>query len=556
MILYEFFAIICGIKTPTNIIDMSFFSALDLTQLQQKNAQLLALLGQKEALIQQQQASIQNLQHQLHLFRIARFGRKSEKDVVDAQLRLQFDDAVPVVEEEAAPEVNQTTETLTYTRNKKGTGRKPLPKSLPFIETIHDLNEDEKQCACGCALTYIGDDISEQLDVVPQMTFRVVNIRKKYACKACEETILTAKLPKQPIDKAMAAPGLLAAIIDAKFNRHMPLYRQEAMFAEANISITRGTLSNWMIKSADLLTPLVKLMEADIHSYDIAYADETPLQVLREKGRLPTQKSYMWLFIGGPPEKRAFVYQYHPTRSHQIPFAFFADFKGWLHADCYKAYITLGRLGHITHVACWAHARRYFVDVTKLSKKPGLASQVVKLIGKLYHLESELKDSQAKPDAILTRREQDAKPVLLQIKAILDEAQIKVAPQSPLGKAIFYALGHWDALLIYLQDGRPEIDNNKSERSIKPFVIGRKNWLFHGNDLGARAGSILFSLIETCKQHKVDVFSWIKYVIANIHNAQTVEQLEKLLPYNIDSQLLNDMRSIPTIIMTEKDGVN
>ncbi len=556
MILYEFFAIICDIKTPTNIIDMSFVSALDLTQLQQKNAQLLALLGQKEALIQQQQASIQNLQHQLHLFRIARFGRKSEKDVVDAQLRLQFDDAVPVVEEEAAPEVNQTTETLTYTRNKKGTGRKPLPKSLPFIETIHDLNEDEKQCACGCALTHIGDDISEQLDVVPQMTFRVVNIRKKYACKACEETILTAKLPKQPIDKAMAAPGLLAAIIDAKFNRHMPLYRQEAMFAEANISITRGTLSNWMIKSADLLTPLVKLMEADIHSYDIAYADETPLQVLREKGRLPTQKSYMWLFIGGPPEKRAFVYQYHPTRSHQIPFAFFADFKGWLHADCYKAYTTLGRLGHITHVACWAHARRYFVDVTKLSKKPGLASQVVKLIGKLYHLESELKDSQAKPDTILTRREQDAKPVLLQIKAILDEAQIKVAPQSPLGKAIFYALGHWDALLIYLQDGRLEIDNNKSERSIKPFVIGRKNWLFHGNDLGARAGSILFSLIETCKQHKVDVFSWIKYVIANIHNAQTVEQLEKLLPYNIDSQLLNDMRSIPTIIMTEKDGVN
>ena len=487
MILYEFFAIISDIKTPTNIIDMSFVSALDLTQLQQKNAQLLALLGQKEALIQQQQASIQNLQHQLHLFRIARFGRKSEKDVVDAQLRLQFDDAVPVVEEEAAPEVNQTTETLTYTRNKKGTGRKPLPKSLPFIETIHDLNEDEKQCACGCALTHIGDDISEQLDVVPQMTFRVVNIRKKYACKACEETILTAKLPKQPIDKAMAAPGLLAAI-----------------------------------------------------------------QVLREKGRLPTQKSYMWLFIGGPPEKRAFVYQYHPTRSHQIPFDFFADFKVWLHADCYKAYTTLGRLGHITHVASWADARRYFVDVTKLSKKPGLASQVVKLIGKLYHLESELKDSQAKPDAILTRREQDAKPVLLQIKAILDEAQIKVAPQSPLGKAIFYALGHWDALLIYLQDGRLEIDNNKSERSIKPFVIGRKNWVFHGNDLGARAGSILFSLIETCKQHKVDVFSWIKYVIANIHNAQTVEQLEKLLPYNIDSQLLNDMRSIPTIIMTKK----
>ena len=328
------------------------------------------------------------------------------------------------------------------------------------------------------------------------------------------------------------------------------------MFGEANISITRGTLSNWMIKSANLLTPLVKLMEADIHDYDIAYADETPLQVLKEKDRLPTQKSYMWLFIGGPPDKRAFVYQYHATRSHQIPFDFFADFKGWLHADCYKAYVVLGQLEHIKHVACWAHARRYFVDVAKASKKEGLAHQVVKLVGKLYHLERELKDKEATPEIILIRREQDAKPVLAQIKALLDDAQFKVPPKGPLGTAVFYSLNHWDALNIYLQDGRLEIDNNKSERTIKPFVIGRKNWLFHGNDVGAQAGSILFSLIETCKQHKVDVFSWLKYALANIHRAETVEQLEKMLPYNIDPVLLNDMRSIPELMMPEKDGVN
>ena len=313
---------------------MTSISALSLAELQQENARLLALLGQKDA-------TIQNLQHQLHLFRTARFGRKTEKGVVPEQLSLQFDEAELTVEEDIVPVITETTETITYTRNKKGTGRKALPKSLPFIQNIHDLNDDEKQCACGCALTHIGDDISEQLDVVPQMTFRVVNIRRKYACKGCSDTMRVAKLPKQPIDKAMAAPGLLAAIIDAKFNRHMPLYRQEAMFGEANISITRGTLSNWMIKSANLLTPLVKLMEADIHNHDIAYADETPLQVLKEKDRLPTQKSYMWLFIGGAPDKRAFVYQYHPTRSHQIPFNFFADFKGWLHADCYTGEVRM-----------------------------------------------------------------------------------------------------------------------------------------------------------------------------------------------------------------------
>ena len=528
---------------------MKSISALSLAELQQENARLLALLGQKEQ-------TIQNLQHQLHLFRTARFGRKTEKGVVPEQLSLQFDEAELTVEEDIVPVIAEKTETITYTRNKKGTGRKALPKSLPFIQNIHNLNDDEKQCVCGCSLTHIGDEISEQLDVVHQMTFRVVNIRKKYACRGCSDTIPVARLPKQPLDKAMAAPGLLAAIIDAKFHRHMPLYRQEAMFGEANISITRGTLSNWMIKSANLMTPLVKLMEEDIHNHDIAYADETPLQVLKEKDRMPTQKSYMWLFIGGPPDKRGFVYQYHPTRSHQIPFDFFADFKGWLHADCYKAYVTLGQLEHIKHVACWAHARRYFVDVAKVSKKEGLAHKIVKLVGKLYHLERELKDKEAAPETIFIRREQDAKPILTQIKALLDDAQFKVPPKSPLGTAVFYSLNHWDALNIYLQDGRLEIDNNKSERSIKPFVIGRKNWLFHGNDVGAQAVSILFSLIETCKQHKVDVFSWMKYVLANIHHAETVEYLEKLLPYNIDPLLLSDMRSIPELIMPEKDGVN
>ncbi len=529
---------------------MTAVSAQSKEQLQQEVTRLLALIGQREQ-------TIQTLQHQLHLFRTARFGRKSEKGVVPEQLSLQFDEAIPTCD----PENQDTaaahpTETITYTRTKKGTGRKPLPKSLPYIETIHDLTDDEKQCPCGCTLTHISNEVTEQLDVVPQMTFRVVHIRKKYACKACEETIKLAKLPKQPIDKSIATPGLLAAVIDAKFNRHMPLYRQEAMFREVEVSVTRGTLSNWLIKSANLLTPLVKLMEADIHDYDIAYADETSLQVLKDKDRLATQKSYMWLFIGGPPDKRAFVYQYHATRSHQIAVDFFADFNGYLHADCYKAYVALGQLEHIHHVACWAHARRYFVDVAKSSKKEGLAHQVVRLIGKLYQIERKLKDDKANPSLIFMRRVIDTRPILAEIKALLKTAELTVPPKSPLGAAIFYSIAHWEALNTYLYDGRLEIDNNRSERAIKPFVIGRKNWLFHGNDRGAQAGSILFSLIETCKQNKIEVFSWLKYVLTNIHQAQTIEQLEKLLPYNINPHLLNNMRSLPNLIMPEKRAVD
>ena len=158
-------------------------------------------------------------------------------------MALQFDEAYEASEAHTPQEVSET-ETITYTRTKKGTGRKALPKSLPYIETIHDLNDEEKQSACGCTLTHISDEVTEQLDVVPQMTFRVVHIRKKYACKGCEETIRFAKLPKQPIDKAIAAPGLLAAVINSKFNHHMPLYRQETMFTSAGISVTRATLSN------------------------------------------------------------------------------------------------------------------------------------------------------------------------------------------------------------------------------------------------------------------------------------------------------------------------
>lgn len=521
---------------------MTAVSSLTIEQLQQENERLLALIEQRDS-------TIETLRHHLQLFRHARFGRKSEKYVAPEQLCLQFDEAIATPDMPELPEAQ--TETITYTRNKKGSGRKGLPKSLPFVEQIHDLPEEEKQCACGCELTHIGEEVTEQLDVVPQMTFRVVHIRKKYACKTCEESIRLARMPKQPIDKSIAAPGLLAAVIDSKFNRHMPLFRQEAMFDEAGLSLTRGTLGNWLIKSAKLLEPLVKLMIADIHDYDIAFADETPVQVLREKDRLATQKSTMWLFIGGPPEKRAFVYQYHSTRSQQVAMDFFVDFQGFLHADCYRAYTALGELPHIYHVACWAHARRYFTDVVKTLKKEGLAHQALALIGKLYTLERKLKEDNATPAQIFMTRAQSARPILAGLHQLLDEAQTKVPPKSPVGKAVFYTLTHWESLCNYLCDGRLEIDNNRSERAIKPFVIGRKNWLFHGSGAGAHAGSILYSLIETCKHHKVDVFSWLKYTLANIRNAETMEQLEKLLPCNIDQPLLADMRGVPVFSPVE-----
>ena len=234
-------------------------------------------------------SKVETLEHQLFLFRNARFGRKSEKDAEFGQLSFQFDEADDTKVE---PEVTES-ETITYTRKKKTSGRQKLPSSLPYVEKIYDIPESLKSCACGCSMTEIGEERSEQIDIVPQMAFRVVHVRKKYACKQCEENIQVAKAPIQPIPQSVASAGMLAHVIDGKFNRHMPLYRQEDIFNRAGLSVTRATLSHWVIKSADLLSPLVKIMMDIIQNYDIAWADETPLQVLKDKDKKGPSKSYL-----------------------------------------------------------------------------------------------------------------------------------------------------------------------------------------------------------------------------------------------------------------------
>lgn len=507
-----------------------------------------------QEILSQKDNTIQSLNHQLHLFRTARFGRKSEKSIDDKQMLL-FDEAE--LDEKQDDDLNKDeAETVSYARTKNKTGRKKLPKTLPYVEKFHDLAESDKQCDCGCQLTHIGDDISEQLDVLPQVTFRVVNIKKKYACKSCEETIKSAKMPKQAFPKCMATAGLVAAIIDAKFNRHLPLYRQEDMFKSMGMPMTRATLSNWVIKAANLLKPLIDLMIKNIKQYDIAYADETVLQVINEAGKSSTSKSYMWLFIGGPPDKQSFIYQYHPNRKDSVAANFFDDFKGYLHADCYSAYTNLNQK-LIKHVACFAHARRYFMDVVKANKgKKGKAFDAVKQIAKLYGVEKTLKEQNASADEIYTQRQQQTKPILDDFHQWLMDNRDKVPPKSPLGKALFYSLKHWPSLIRFIDDGRLEIDNNRSERAIKPFVIGRKNWLFHQNDKGAHAGSVLFSLVQTCKEHDIDVFAYFKYALDNIIHCDNESEIEKLLPFNCPKNELSSQRDIPELIIPNKQVVN
>ena len=385
---------------------------------------------------------------------------------------------------------------------------------------------------------------------MPQLTYRIINIKKKYACKntECLDTIKTTPAPKQPIQKSIASPGLLASVITSKFNYHMPLYRQEDMYNRAKIDITRGTLSEWVIKSANLLSPIVKLLHDNILNYDIAFADETKLRVLNQN-KLKTDKlAYMWLFAGGKPGEECFVYQYHSGRSHQIAYDFFDDYEGYIHADCYAAYTNLDKSPLITHVACMAHARRYFMDVVKSTKNGGgLAAKAIKWFAKLYAIEKQFKEDKASIDDIYQKRQSKSATILAAFKIWLHENLSKVPPKSAIGKAFAYSINHWDSLTKYINDGRLEIDNNRSERAIKPFVIGRKNWLFHYNDIGAEAGATLYSLIETCKAHNVDVFSYFKYALTEIVFCNTVDDLEKLLPFNCPKDKLEAQRAIPQL---------
>jgi transposase len=274
-------------------------------------------------------------------------------------------------------------------------------------------------------------------------------------------------------------------------------------------------------------------MHAIICRYDIAYADETPVQVLKEKDRAASAKSMMWYFAGGAPTERCVIYEYHPTREGAVARDFFEGFTGFLHCDGYGGYQHLFADETITHVACWAHARRKFIELTKSSKHPpGTAVTLINLIKKLYELEKKFKEDNLTTDEIYTRRQTDAKPILLRIKAYLDEQSPKAPPQSGLAKAMNYTLNQWDALMTYITDGRLDIDNNASERGIKSFVIGRKNWLFYDQPTGAAAGAVIYSLIQTCKLHSVEPYAYFKYVLATIPYATIEEEFLALLPFN------------------------
>jgi len=483
-------------------------------------------------LCRQYESEIDYLNQKILLFQWKLFGRKSEKSVVDASQPSLFDEA----EEHSEEPKEETTPVPAHERRKRG--RRPLPLDLPREDVVHDLPEPEKVCGCGSALTRIGEEVSEKLDIVPAR-FRVErHIRYKYACRACEGVegdggaVKTAPMPPQIIPQGIATPGLVAFVAISKYADSLPLYRQSKMFERTGVFVPRSTLANWMVHVGMQCARLIMLLVDRIRAGPLVNIDETPVQVMKEPGRPDTSRSYMWVFLGGAPGECAVVFRYSPTRSGSVASDFLGDYSGWVQADGFAGYDALEAKPGIELLGCWAHARRKFVEVTKASPrgKTGSGDVAVAYIRKLYAIEKQGVEEKLDAEGIRALREDCARPILNEFKGWLEKRSFETPPKGLMGKAIGYTLSRWDRLTRYLKDGRLRMDNNQAENAIRPFVVGRKNWLFSGHPRGAEASANLYSLIETAKANGLEPYAYLRFLFERLPYARTTQDYERLLP--------------------------
>jgi len=500
------------------------------------------------------------LLEQIRHLRDKLFGRKSEKMADDSGARpLPLFD-MPEPEDTELPDAEEKKiEIPGHTRKKAG--RKPLPEDLPRVEVVHDLPEEEKVCGCGCQLSRIGEEVSEQLDIIPARMQVIRNIRPKYACRQCEgveddgPSVKIAPVPAQIIPKSMATAGLLAYVLTGKFVDALPFYRQEKQFIRLGVELNRATMCNWAMKAAEACQPLLNLLQEEVVSGPVVNVDETPVQVLNEPGRDPTSKSYMWLFRRGGPKKKILLYQYHPTRAGDVASAFLRGFEGYVQTDGYSGYDFLDSVPGIRHIGCWAHSRRKFMDVIKAQgknrKKTGSADVALKYIRDIYKIEKEAKKKELSAKEIYLVRQEQSKPTLEQFKKWLAIRALQTPPKGLLGKAISYTLKQWDRLVGYLEDGVLSPDNNAVENGIRPFVVGRKNWLFSGTPRGAAASAALYSLIETAKANDLEPYSYLRYIFEELPTATTLEDVEALLPWRLDKKklLLESLSGVEGVVL-------
>ncbi|MEB0141086.1 MULTISPECIES: IS66 family transposase [unclassified Undibacterium] len=467
------------------------------------------------------------------------FGASSEQS--DAQSRL-FDEAdtlaqatTPAQNLADLPAATSAEESADNKPGKTpGRGkRSPLSPALKRVDVLHDIPAHERTCPCGTPMVEIGADISEQLDIVPMQVRVLRHIRKRYGCPGSTHAPVTAALPPQPLPKSNASADFLAMLLTTKYVDGLPLARFEKVLARHGVPVPRQTLARWVIGTARLLQPLHNLVRDALFDSGVIHMDETVVQVLKEANRTATSQSYMWVQTGGPPGKPMVLFDYDPSRSAEVPTRLLDGYQGYLMTDGYTGYTQLAKTEGIEHLVCFAHVRRRFVEAVRVQAKGkrGRADEAVALIGKLYAIESQYRDAD---DATrLCARQNLSVPALAALKNWMEVTLPTVTPQSVLGKALAYMEKYWPMLERYTERGDLPIDNNRVENAIRPFVIGRKAWLFSDSAAGAHASALIYSLIETAKACGLEPYTWLRRVIRSLPLTKTVDEVEALLPWNL-----------------------
>jgi transposase len=479
---------------------------------------------------------ISHLFEQFTLARHRTFGSSSEQ--LSAQGRL-FDEAEVLAEstteaQDIAPLPPESTRPEGKDKPARGK-RGPLPAELRRVEIVHDVPEAERTCPCGTPMVVIGQDVSEQLDIVPMQVRVLRHIRLRYGCASSVHAPVTAPLPPQPLPKSNASADFLAMLLTVKFVDGLPLTRFGKMLGRCGVPVPDQTLARWVIGSRHTLQPLHNLMRDTLLGGSVLHIDETVVQVLKEKDKKPTSNSYMWVQTGGPPDKPVVIFDYDPSRSGDVPVRLLQGYRGYLMTDGYDGYNQIAQIEGIERLACLAHVRRRFVDAVKVQPKGkrGRADEAVAMIGKLYRIERDHKD--ATDEERLLARQQKSVPVLAALHEWMEKTLPVVTPKSALGTALSYMRDYWSMLTRYTERGDLPIDNNRCENSIRPFVVGRRAWLFSDTPAGANASAVIYSLVETAKANGLEPYAWLRRVLRDLPAAKTVEDVEALLPWNLKS---------------------
>ena len=504
------------------------------SELMAENELLRALLAEKDALLKNNNSRIALLEEVVRLLKLKRFAPSSEKSnpnqfALFDEAELCTDADVEEFEQQEAPK----------TRTSKPRGRKPLSADLPRKQIFLTLSDEEKAGAISTFFT----KVKEELDIIPAKV-RILEYMQEKAVFGTDEkqSFVAAELPKHPLPASLGSTGLIAHVITSKYVDGLPLYRIEKILERYGGDISRATLANYVIKSAKLFQPIINLLREHQNSGNIVAMDETRIQVLKEPEKAATSDKYMWVSLGGKPKQQSVLFHYDPSRCGDTPLYLLEGFKGYLQTDGYSGYNAACKEYKLTAVGCFDHARRKFVEAQKAQPKGkqvkvSKADVALSEINKLYRIERQIKELKENPEftaqQVVEYRQQHAIPVLEKLKVFLDKNLTKTPKDSLTHKAISYTLNQWEKLIVYCTNGELRISNIMAENAIRPFVVGRKAWLFADTKQGAQASANCYSLVETAKLNGIEPHCYLQTLLTKLPYAKTIEQIEALLPWNL-----------------------